>query len=196
VSVVLALILMSSSTPAAADACPTWSERQTMGCMRGYAVVSPLGLAVQREGVGLGAGAAIGLYGTHGRFGAGLGLRFGYGLTPRLRDHPGYREHALAAGPELRLGLALPRVFAFVLARGGYSHDLYRGGPGFRTSILGPPGPPGGSHGGHVGGGLGAWGRLGRRLLIGGEVAVEAVQIRGREWQPRASLMLTLGAWL
>ncbi|WAS96241.1 hypothetical protein [Nannocystis punicea] len=161
--------------------------------MRGYAVVSPVGLTSQREGVGLGAGAALGLYRTHRRFGAALGLRFGYGLTPRLRDAPGYREHALAAGPELRLGLALPRVFAFVLARGGYSHQLYRGGPDFRTSIL-DPGK--GGHGGHVGGGLGAWGRLGRRLLIGGEVAVDAVQIGGREWQPRASVLLTLGAWL
>jgi hypothetical protein len=188
----LAMILAWSSAPA--DPCPTWSERQTMECMRGYASVSPVGLTIPRDGVGLAAGAGVGLFRTRGRFGAGLGLRFGYGLVPRARESPSYREHLLAAGPELRLGLALPRVFAFVLARGGYSRRINGGGPGFRTSIAGPPGPEG--HGGHVGGGLGAWGRIGRRLLVGGEVAVDAVQIAGRAWQPRASLMLTLGAWL
>ncbi|MCY1058399.1 hypothetical protein [Nannocystis sp. SCPEA4] len=191
----LAMVLAASPTPAGApEPCPTWSERQTMNCMRGYVVATPVGLAIQRAGVGLATGAAVGLYNTHGRFGAGLGLRFGYDLFPRLREHPAFREHLLAAGPELRLGLALPRVFAFVLARGGYSRQINRAAEiSPRTSILAPPA---GDHGGHVGGGLGAWGRLGRRLLIGGELAVDAVQIRGREWQPRASLVLTIGAWL
>ncbi|MCY1008785.1 hypothetical protein OV079_25155 [Nannocystis pusilla] len=188
-----ALVMMILAWSSAPDPCPTWSERQTMDCMRGYASVSPVGLTLPREGVGLAAGAAVGLFRARGRFGAGLGLRFGYGLVPRPREIPSHREHRLAAGPELRLGLALPQVFAFVLARGGYSRQIVAWELGYRTSILEPP--PGG-HGGHVGGGLGAWGRIGRRLLVGGEVAVDAVKIADRAWQPQASLLLTLGAWL
>ncbi|WP_143140522.1 hypothetical protein [Nannocystis exedens] len=161
--------------------------------MRGYATASPIGLTSARAGVGLAAGAAVGLFGARGRFGAALGLRFGYGLVPRLREDPRFREHRFAAGPELRLGLALPRVFAFVLARGGYSRQLTEAGLSFRTSFVGPPA---GGHGGHVGGGLGAWGRIDRRLLLGGEVAVDAVQIAGRAWQLQAWIGLTIGAWL
>src|SRR5205085_428063 len=72
------------------------------------------------------------------------------------------RHDFLRLGPELRVGVVRPRLFAFAVLRGGYARqDIH-----YRTSIASPyP-----WRGGFIGAGAGAWARLAGRFLLGGEL--------------------------
>lgn len=162
-----------------------------MACMRGFVRLSPVGVTIHRDQAGVATDLAVGVFRTSGRFGGSLGVHGGYALLPRRDGGFVARQHAFSAGPEVRVGLALDRVFAFVVARAGYSHRIDTLTP--RSSIIDMHG----SHPGwHAGGGLGAWGRLVGRLLYGGELTVEAVEFKTYGVVPVVTLSLSVGAWL
>lgn len=201
----LAALLVLSLPPAHASAapCPAWPERQTIDCMRGYVRVDPVAMTIaldqndfayqQRPAnrLGYALGVSGGMFRAFSRFALAAGARLGAAIQPfsdpalsfdRLESH-------LHVGPELRLGAAGERWFVYGLARGGYTR---RGdGGGLRTSVAAPS-----PHGGHWGLGVGAWGRLGRRVLYGGEVTLDTVHVRFDDVYPTLTLSLSLGAWL
>lgn len=196
----LALALLPTQAAAAAP-CPTWRERQTMSCMRGYVRVDPAALAVVGghgswvhdfpDGrLGYATGVAVGMFRSFGKFALGVGGRFGYARHDHRSPWSRVVEGDLHAGPEVRLGAASERVFGYALLRGGYSR--WSQDVSLRTSLA----PPDRLHGGHYGLGAGIWGRIGRRFLLGGEVASDMLRFDYRQSASTLTVSLTLGAWL
>lgn len=162
--------------------------------MRGYIKADPVGFSytgVDRDSryFGYGAGLGGGIFRAYEDFAFAVGLRLNYAfLGEPGRTSPSF-AHFLLAGPELRLGGASERAFGFFLVRGGYTH--FADNIAFRDSVS-----PGALPGGHLAVGGGAWGRAARRLLAGGEVAVEIHFVLGGVPLPMLNVSLALGAWL
>lgn len=161
--------------------------------MRAYVKADPVALVysgVDRDSryLGYSAGLGGGLFRAYEGFAFALGVRLNYGFLRELGQASSPFAHFLHAGPELRLGKAGERVFGFFLLRGGYTH--WADNISFRESVS-----PGALPGGHLGVGGGAWGRAARRLLAGGEAAVDIHFILGVP-VPMLNVSLSLGAWL
>lgn len=183
-------VALAATDAGAAAPCPAWRERATMGCMRGYLRVDPVGMAVRERQVGYANGLAAGVF----RALEGPSIAFGGRVAYSVFGGSGAAENLLHLRPELRLGVARERVFGYVLMHGGFS--LRTSSPlSLRTSIapgrVADPRP-----GWHIGLGGGAWWRVRGRLLLGAEAVVEAYQIQGGPLTPTFSLYMSVGSWL
>lgn len=204
VAALLSLALLPA--PASAAPCPTWRERQTIDCMRAYVRIDPVALTIaldrdeyaydHRPGNRLAYAASLsgGMFRAFPRFALAFGARLAYSTRTLRRTEFGAEfsatEHYLHAGPELRIGLAGERWFAYGLLRGGYTR--WADNIGFRLS----PAAPSARNGGHWGLGYGAWTRLGRRFLLGGEATLDLIHVEDKDPIPTLMFSLTLGAWL
>lgn len=172
--------------PAGAQApCPAWHERQAMSCFRGYVRVDPAAFVLAQDRPGAAIGGSFGAFRARGAFAVAFGGRVGYDMVDRRAS--GF-DRTLHLSPELRLGAVNQRAFGYVLIRGGYSHrfEIPRPRPEF--------GGPADAY--HYGLGVGIWGRVGERLLLGAEGALDLVQFKGRGVAETLFLSLTFGSWL
>ncbi len=193
-----ALMTAGSGRADAAEVCPPYRQDLPLRCAKGYLHATPAGLLIPLGEVhndhadsprlGMNVGLGAGIFRTLGRVGLALGARLGYGFTRQRFDEYVETDKYLHAGPELRLGGVGRRFFAFALIRGGYSQ---RYGLSWRTTD---------DHlswirGGHVGVGAGAWGHLGTRFMVGGEIVSDVLMAELAGVYP-LTLSLSLGLWL
>ncbi|MCB9706340.1 MAG: hypothetical protein H6711_31130 [Myxococcales bacterium] len=184
--------LLLSPPLAAAERCADGPPECSGGYIQASAgVIVPVGEKFGPDDepkVGPTAGLGGGYFGRVGaQLGIAAGLRFGYDLY----RGPTTKTHTYHVGPELRLGYAGDRVFAFGTLRGGYSHwDS--------TRIVRTVWAAGDENGGYIGVGGGLWGSVLGRLLIGAEV--DADFILSVAWDgsvaQRVGLTLAIGAWI
>lgn len=163
----------------------------------GYVNVSAPGLIVplgdgfgprESRAVGATMGFGGGYFGRVGsQLGIAAGLRFHYDLYRATTT----KARTYHLGPELRLGYAGSRIFAFGMLRGGYSHwDEER--------IVRTVWAAGDENGGHIGFGGGLWGAVLERVLLGAEVDADfilSVAYDGSVAQ-RVGFTLAIGAWI
>jgi len=190
-------LMLGGSPVGAAAGCPSYWADRPLRCAWGYVQIAPAGLLIplgdvrnsyaQGPRLGYSASVGAGLFRVFRGFGLALGGRIGYGFT--RQRFPGFDSQYdyLHAGPELRIGGAGRRGFAFGLLRAGYSQ--WEKDVAYRLSIEQTE-----WIGGHVGVGVGAWARLGGRSFVGGECVTDLLfSDRGAQ---TLSLSLVLGLWL
>lgn len=182
----LVLVGLGPATAAASAPCPAWRERETIDCFRGYLRVDPAAFVLATNRPGAAIGGSVGAFRAFDGFALSFGGRAGYEMTRRGSGGPGFARR-LHVGPELRLGGANHRAFGYMLLRAGFSRRF----DGSR-----PPPRRGADDAYHYGLGVGVWGRLGERVLLGAEGAVDVVQFRGEGAAEVLTLSLTLGTWL
>lgn len=165
------MLLLGAPVPIAATDCAP-------RCARAYVHVSPAGLVIPLGEVtnefangprlGYAANVGAGMFRAFGRLGLAFGARAGYSVTRQRFTGFDSRYDYVHVGPELRLGVVGRRLFAFGSLCTGVSRwhlDIADRLSIARTDWLGA----------HVGFGAGAWGRLGTRTFLGGELVLDVL---------------------
>lgn len=187
--------------------CPAYWQDRPLHCAWGYLLVAPAGLLIPPGDVrdttpdstprlGYDGGAGLGIFRALGtdpnadrtRVGIAAGLRFDRGFTRERFDARVSRVDFLRLGPELRLGVVRPRLFAFAVLRGG--HARWQQDFGYRLIDA-----PNEWRGGFIGGGGGAWARLAGRFLLGGEAFLDRYFVDYGDGRT-VTVSLSLGLWL